>query len=112
MDRVLEALAHEDRRRVVRELRRTPGQKHGELLVPLGLTKSKGQLTKLLAPLQAAGVVRRTDGQYYVVDGDAIGRLLGAAGDADVSARRILADRAQVAVGEAERVASELHAEE
>ncbi len=111
MDSVLEALANEDRRRVVRELRRTPGQKHGELLEPLGLTESKGQLTKLLAPLEAAGVVRRTDKRYYVVESKAMGRLLSAAADVDVAAQRILAQRARTAVEDAERLARALAAE-
>ncbi len=111
MDSVLEALANEDRRRVVRELRRTPGQKHGELLDPLGLTRSKGQLTKFLAPLEDAGVVRRTDKRYYVVESEAMGRLLSAAADVDVAAQRILAKRVQTAVEDAERLARELAAE-
>ena len=111
MDPVLEALASEDRRRVVRELRRAPGQKHGELLAPLGLTKSKGQLTKLIAPLEAAGVVSRTEGRYYVVDSDAMGRLLSAAADVNVSAQRVLAERARLGVADAERLAAELEAE-
>src|SRR5437764_6582020 len=102
MDAVLEALANEDRRRVVRELRRTPGQKHGELLSPLGLTSgNKGQLTKFLAPLEDAGIVRRADKRYYVVESEAMGRLLSAAGEVDVAAQRILAQRAQVAVVDA-----------
>jgi DNA-binding transcriptional ArsR family regulator len=104
MDSVLEALASEDRRRVVRELRRAPGQKHGELLVPLGLTKSKGQLTKLLAPLEAAGVVSRSDRRYYVVDSDAMGRLLSAAADVNVAAQQVLAERARLRVADAERL--------
>jgi hypothetical protein len=111
MDSVLEALAHEERRRIVRELRRAPGQRHADLLAPLGLTRSKGQLTKLIAPLEASGVVARTDGQYYVVNSDAIGRLLSAAADVNVSAQRVLAERARVAVKNAERVADELRDE-
>ncbi len=111
MDSVLEALAHEDRRRIVRELRRAPGQKHADLLKPLGLTKSKGQLTKLIAPLESAGVVMRTDSRYYVVNSDAMGRLLSAAADVNVSAQRILAERARLAVESAERVADELRSE-
>ncbi|HUN77402.1 MAG TPA: hypothetical protein VMU32_00610 [Solirubrobacteraceae bacterium] len=112
MDSVLEALANEDRRRVVRELRRTPGQKHGELLEPLGLPSSnKGRLTKLLGPLEDAGIVRRIDNRYYVAESEAIGRLLSAAADVDVAAQRILAQRAQTAVEDAERLARELAAE-
>jgi DNA-binding transcriptional ArsR family regulator len=112
MDSVLEALANEDRRRVVRELRRTPGQKHGELLEPLGLPSSnKGRLTKLLGPLEDAGIVRRTDNRYYVVESNAMGRLLSAAADVDVAAQLILAQRAQTAVEDAEQLARELAAE-
>lgn len=112
MDSVLEALASEDRRRVVRELRRTPGQKHGELLEPLGLrSTNKGRLTKLLAPLEEAGIVRRTDQRYYVVESKAMGRLLSAAAVVDVAAQRTLAQRAQSAVEDAERRAGELAAE-
>jgi len=112
MDSVLQALANEDRRRVVRELRRNPGQKHGELLEPLGLPSSnKGQLTKLLGPLEDAGIIRRTDKRYYAVDGEALGLLLSAAADVNVAAQRILAHRAQAAVGDAERLAEELKAE-
>jgi DNA-binding transcriptional ArsR family regulator len=112
MDSVLEALANEGRRRVVRELRRNPGQKHGELLGPLGVASSnKGQLTKLLGPLEDAGIVRRTDKRYYVIESEAMGRLLSAAADVDAAARRILAQRAQTAVEDAERLAEELRAE-
>jgi DNA-binding transcriptional ArsR family regulator len=112
MDSVLEALADEDRRRVVRELRRTPGQKHGELLEPLGIPGSnKGRLTKLLGPLEDAGIVTRTDKRYYVAESEAMGRLLSAAADVDVAAQRILAERAHAAVEDAERLARELAAE-
>lgn len=112
MDTLLQALAHEMRLRIVRELRRSPGLKHAELLTRLDLAKRKaGQLTKLIAPLEAAGLVRRADSRYYVVDPDATGRLLSAAADANVSARRILAERAQVAVRDAQRLAEELQAE-
>jgi DNA-binding transcriptional ArsR family regulator len=112
MDSVLEALANEDRRRVVRQLRRTPGQKHGELLKPLGLASSnRGRLTKLLGPLEDAGIVRRTDNRYYVIESEAVGRLLSAAGVVDVGAQRILAQRARTAVEDAERLARELAAE-
>jgi hypothetical protein len=90
-------------------LLRTPGQKHGELLEPLGIASSnRGRLTKLLGPLEDAGVVRRTDDRYYVVESDAMGRLLSAAADVDVGAQRVLAKRAQNAVGDAERVVREL----
>jgi DNA-binding transcriptional ArsR family regulator len=112
MDSVLEALANEDRRRVVRQLRLTPGQKHGELLEPLGLPSSnRGRLTKLLGPLEDAGIVRRTDNRYYVVESEAMGHMLRAAADVDVGAQRILAQRAQTAVEDAERLAEELRAE-
>src|ERR1700747_2188355 len=109
MDSVFEALADEDRRRIVRELRRTPGQKHRELLEPLGIPESnKGRLTKLLAPLEDAGVVTRADKRYYVVESEAMGHLLSAAADVNVAARRVLAERAQSRVPEAERLAEEL----
>jgi predicted transcriptional regulator len=112
MDSVLETLASEDRRRVVRQLRRTPGQRHGELLEPLGLPSSnRGRLTKLLGPLEDAGIVRRTDNRYYVVESEAMGRLLSAAATVDVGAQRILAQRAETAVKDAERLARELAAE-
>jgi DNA-binding transcriptional ArsR family regulator len=112
MDTLLHALAHETRLQIVRELRHSPGLKHAELLPRIGLAKRKaGQLTKLIAPLEAAGLVRRADGQYYVVDHVATGRLLSAAADVNVSAQRILAERAQLAVRDAERLAEELQAE-
>jgi len=109
MDSTLEALANEDRRLVVRELRRTPGQKHGELLEPLRIAKSnRGRLTKLLGPLEDAGIVTRNNDRYFVVESDAVGRILSAAAAVDVGAQRVLAQRAQAAVGVAERVAREL----
>jgi hypothetical protein len=111
MDRMLQALGREGGCQVVRELRRTPGQTHGELLEPLRLTKRKGQLTKLLAPLEAAGVVTRTDGRYSVVDIEATGRLLAAAADVNLAAQRVLAERARTGVADAERLAAELRAE-
>lgn len=112
MDTLLQALAHETRLQIVRELRRSPGLKHAELLERVGLAKTRaGQLTKLIAPLEAAGLLRREDGQYYVVDPIATGRLLSAAADANVSAQRILAERAQSGVREAQRLAEELQAE-
>lgn len=112
MDSVLEALANEDRRQVVRQLRRTPERKHGALLEPLGIASSnRGRLTKLLGPLEDAGIVTRTDDRYSVVDTEAMGRLLSAAADVDVAAQRILAERAQTAVKHAERLARELAAE-
>jgi predicted transcriptional regulator len=112
MDDLLLALAHPARRQIARELRQQPKQKHGELLAKLGMTKqNRGQLTKLLAPLENAGLVERTEGEYQVVDGLAMGRLLVAAADLDVSAHKILARRAQVSVVEAESLARELASE-
>jgi hypothetical protein len=112
MDRMMQALAREGGCQVVRELRLRPGMKHAELLKPLGLTQSnKGQLTKLLAPLEAAGVVTRTDGRYSVVDVEATGRLLTAAADVNVAAQRVLAERARTGVADAERLAEELRVE-
>lgn len=112
MERILQALGRQGGCEVVRELRRTPGLRQTELLTPLGLTeKKKAQLSKLLAPLEAAGVVTRTDGRYYVVDRDATGRLLSAVADVNVSAQRLLAERAQLDVVEAERLADDLRNE-
>jgi DNA-binding transcriptional ArsR family regulator len=112
MDQVLEALADERRRCVVRELRRNPGQRQVEMLPPLGLSqKNKGTLSKLLAPLEAAGVVKRDEGRYYVVESDAVGHLLSAAADVDVAAQRVLVERARSAVTAAERLANELRTE-
>jgi DNA-binding transcriptional ArsR family regulator len=112
MDKVLEALADEGRRRVVRELRRKPGQRQVEMLTQLGLSpKTKGTLSKLLAPLEAAGLVTRTDDRYSVVNTDAMGCLLTAAAEVDVAAKRVLAERAVSAVPAAERLAEELRAE-
>jgi DNA-binding transcriptional ArsR family regulator len=110
MDQVLEALADEGCRRVVRELRRKPGQRQVEMLTPLGL-RHKGTLSKLLAPLEAAGLVTRTDDRYSVVNSDAMGCLLTAAAEVDVAAKRVLAERAVSAVPAAERLAEELRAE-
>ncbi len=62
-------------------------------------------------PLEDAGIVRRTDSRYYVIESEAMGRLLSAAGVVDVGAQRILAQRAQTAVEDAERLARELAAE-
>ncbi len=112
MDTLLHALAHETRLQIVRELRRSPGLKHAELLTRLGLTKRKaGQLTKLIAPLEAAGLLTRTDGQYFVVDPDAMGDLLSAAANANVSAQQVLAERVRLGVRDAEQLAQELRAE-
>ena len=112
MDRMLQALGREGGCQVVRELRRTPGQTHGELLKPLGLTqRNKAQLTRLLAPLEAAGVVTRTAGRYSVVDVEATGRLLAAAADVNLAAQRVLAERVRAAVAGAECLAEELRAE-
>jgi hypothetical protein len=86
--------------------------KHAELLEPLGLTqRNKSRLTKLLAPLEAAGVVTRTEGRYSVVDVEATGRLLAAAADVNVAAQRVLAERVRTGVADAERLAEELRAE-
>jgi hypothetical protein len=112
MDALLQALAHEARRQIVRELRRSPGATHAQLLALLEFSKAKaGQLTKLIAPLESAGVIMRDGSKYYVVDDEGIRRLLSAAADVNVSAQRTLAQRAQDAVGDAERIATELRAE-
>jgi DNA-binding transcriptional ArsR family regulator len=112
MDALLRALGHEMRLRLVRELRRSPGPKHGDLLRSLGLAKSEaGTLTKHLASLEEAGVVRREGAQYYLSDADAAGAALVALADLHVSARRLLAERAQLEVPEAERLAEELRRE-
>ena len=112
MDRMLQALGREGGCQVVRALRLRPGMKHAELLKPLGLTqRNKGQLTRLLAPLEAAGVVTRTDGRYSVVDVEATGRLLAAAAEVNLAAQRVLVERARSGVADAERLAEELRAE-
>jgi len=113
MDDVLKALADERHRSVVREIRRTPGQRQTDMLEPLGLgEKGKGTLSKLLAPLEEAGIVRRADGRYYAVEHEALGRLLSAAAAVDVGAKQAIADRAQTAVPAARQLAAELLAEE
>ena|SRR6202035_3187385 len=112
MDTLLHALAHETRRQIVRELRRRPGQKHGELLAHLEMSKRNGgQLTKMLTVLEEAGLVERTDGQYHLVDQAAVSSLLIAAAELDVSVRKVLATRAQGGVTEAEVLARELVSE-
>lgn len=112
MDEVLKALASEGHRRVVRELRQNPGRRHGEMLAPLGLSqKRKGDLSKLLAPLEAAGIVKRDENRYYVIESDAVGRFLSAAADIDLAAQRVLAERAQQRVEDAKRLADELRDE-
>jgi hypothetical protein len=112
MESVLQALAHEIRSRIVRELRQSPGLKQTELLTRLGLPKGKApQLSHRIGELEAAGLVVRADGSYFVVDSDAMGRLLTAAGDVNVAAQRVLAERARSGVADAEHLAEELRAE-
>jgi len=109
---VLQALAHETRSQIVRELRRKPGPKHSELMRRLGLARNKaGQLSNRIGELEAAGLVTRTDDRYYVVDSGAVGRLLAAAADVNVAAQRVLAERARTGVADAERLARELTGE-
>jgi hypothetical protein len=85
------------------------------MLLPTGSTPTSAgrsqRLTKLIAPLETAGLVSRAAGGYSVVDSDAMGRLLTAVADLNVSAQRILAERAQLAVADAERFAAEIRAE-
>ena len=112
MESVLHALAHETRSRIVRELRQNSGLKHTELLTRLRFPKGKaGQLSNRIGELEAAGLVVRTDGAYSVVASDAMGRLLTAAADVNVTAQRVLAERARTGVADAERLAEELRAE-
>jgi DNA-binding transcriptional ArsR family regulator len=112
MDQLLHALAHQTRRQIALELRRCPGQKHGELLDHLGLGKRNGgNLTKLLAVLEEVGIVERTEGHYNLVDQSAVSSLLLAAAELDVSARKVLATRAQASVVDAEELARGLKAE-
>jgi DNA-binding transcriptional ArsR family regulator len=112
MDSLLHALAYGPRREIVRELSRDPGPKHGELLRRLGMDKTKApQLTKQLEPLENAGLIRRRGDQYFLADPHSMSQLLSAVADADVSAQRVLADRAQVRVQAAEDLAAELRAE-
>lgn len=112
MDPILKALGNKARLAVVRELRRSPGLRHAELMARLGLEKPEaGQLTKLIAPLEAAGLVTRTGAEYEVVDSAALGRLLTAAAEVNLSAQRVLAERARRGVSDAERLADELRAE-
>jgi DNA-binding transcriptional ArsR family regulator len=113
MDSLLHALAIGSRLEIVRELSRNPGSKHGELLTHLGRDKRKApQLTRQLEPLEEAGVIKRESGRYFLVDQPSISRLLSAAADADVSAKRILANRAKLDVQAAEELAAELRAEQ
>jgi predicted transcriptional regulator len=112
MESVLQALAHVTRREIVRELRRSPGLKHMQLLSRLGLAKGKaGQLSNRIGELEAAGLVARTDGSYSVVDSDAMGRLLTAAAEVNVAAQHVLAERARTGVADAEQLAREVAAE-
>jgi DNA-binding transcriptional ArsR family regulator len=112
MESVLQALAHDMRSRIVRELRQSPGLTHTELLAQLRLPKGKApQLSNRIGELEAAGLVVRADGSYSVVDVEATGRLLVAAADVNLAAQRVLAARAQAAVPDAERLAEELRAE-
>lgn len=112
MDPILKALGHSERLRLVRELRRSPGLRHGELLERLGIEKRKaGQLTKLIAPLETAGLLTRTGVRFELVDSAGVGRLLSAAAEVNLSAQRVLAERARRGVSDAERLAEELRAE-
>src|SRR5436309_3192967 len=112
MDALFRALGNESRRAVVRELHRESGLKHGELIGRVGLDKSQaGQLTKLLDPLEEAGIVRRADGRYYLVDRANVGRLLITAADLHVSAQKSIAERAQAQVSDAERLAEDIRSE-
>ena len=106
------ALGNEFRLEVVRRLRREPGLKHGEMLKALGLPRSKASnLTKAIEPLEAAGILQRSGGQYSIVDEEALGRLLAAAADLDVAAQRVLLEKAKKRVPEAERLADEIRNE-
>jgi hypothetical protein len=112
MDEVLKVLASEAQRQVAREIRSRPGQRQIDMLGPLGFgEKGKGTLSKLLAPLEEAGIVKRDDGRYYPVASDALGRLLIAAADVDVGAQGVRFARAREAEGDAKRLAEELRAE-
>jgi DNA-binding transcriptional ArsR family regulator len=112
MESVLQALAHDLRSRIVRELRQNPGLKHSELLARLGLPKGKaGQLSNRIAELEGAGLVIRAGGSYSVVESDAMGRLLAAAAEVNVAAQRALVQRAKIAVTNAERQAEAILAE-
>lgn len=112
MDALFKALGNEARRQVVRELRRSPGLKHGELLNALDMSGAKrGQLTKLLEELEQAGLVERESGTYRVVASAAMGQLLSTAAEINVAAQRCLATRAELRIREAEREAEELRRE-
>jgi hypothetical protein len=114
MDRVLHALSNEMRRNIVRELRRSrAGLRHSDLLGRLDLPKAKGgTLSTRLAELEDDGLVSRVDGRYRVVAAEPLGDLLAAAADVNVAAQRAIADRAQLGIIGAERLADALHAEQ
>lgn len=112
MDALLKALAHEARRRLIRELRKRPGLKHNDLLNALGMARDKrGQLTKLLDELEQAGLVERADGVYRPVAPDAMGQLLSKAAEVNLAAQRLLAARAALNIKDAEHEAEELRCE-
>jgi Spy/CpxP family protein refolding chaperone len=109
MDAVFEALAHDMRRQVVAALHQKPGLKHSELLELLGLPKEKaGQLSKLIDPLEGAGIVQHSESRYQLVDAAAAARLLIAAADLDAAAQKALLERAQRRLAEAEGRAKHL----
>lgn len=112
MDALFKALSNGGRRRAIRELRRRPDLKHGELLDFIGMPPTKrGQLTKHLDELEHAGLIERVNGVYRVVAADPMGRLLSTAAEVNVAAQRRLAERAEIRIKDAELEAQELQRE-
>jgi DNA-binding transcriptional ArsR family regulator len=109
MDALFSALGHETRLRLMEVLYNAPGLTHSELLPLLGIEKKdRGQLTKLLEPLEDAGLVKRVEARYELVDRVNARKLLIAAADLDVAAQRTLAERQQQAVAAAAETATRL----
>lgn len=112
MEELFAVLGNELRLAAVRQIRRSPGIKHREILDALDLPRSKaGNLTKALEPLESAGVLRRIEGGYTVVDSDALGRLLAAAADLNIAAKQILLAKAREEIPAAEQLAREIREE-
>jgi DNA-binding transcriptional ArsR family regulator len=100
MDKLLESLADEDRRRIVRVLVENPRVRHKELLELLKMSRGQAsRLTKCLKPLEATGLVERVEsgGQilYEVVDGAAAEDVLRSASQLWAAASAALVRRAK-----------------
>ncbi|HET7484447.1 MAG TPA: hypothetical protein VFJ64_03645 [Solirubrobacterales bacterium] len=82
------------------------------MLTALGLSRSKASvLTKAIEPLEAAGILQRANGKYFIVEEEALSHLLIAVANLNVAAQRVLLDKAKERVPEAERLAEEIRNE-